>query len=510
MKTTADQRLSGCRASKSNFKCFTLSSDFVAKRNKNSRTLLQRCHLIGSNMFDQQQRKNFQAARMARDPRFDGLFYIAVKTTGIFCRPICPANSPKEANVEYYPNREQAILAGFRPCLRCRPDSAPGSFAWKGVETTVERGLKLLREHPNLSIADISEKLGISERYLHQLLKQHLGISAKQYQLYSQVLFAKQLLHQTHLSVEDVAHSVGFNSSRRLQAQIKAITGLSPKQIRNRNTLKSTDRITLLLNYRPPYNWAVLRDFLAMRAIEPVEKVTESSYSRFFNLDDDKANGYFEAEHQPQINAFKVSIQLNKPQALQAVVHQIRRVLDLDAQPLAITQGLEDTGLNPECLTQGLRLPGVWSPFEAGCRAIVGQQISVKGAIKQLQLIVDHAYQDSQLSGFPTPQCIMTLDPSILRMPQARKDTLKRFAQCFCENPQPSVDELLEIKGIGPWTVNYIRLRGLSEPDLLLHNDLIVANQLKAHTIAPTAASPWRSYLTLQLWQLSTQSKSLK
>lgn len=461
-------------------------------------------------MVSKQLRKTYQAARMARDARFDGLFYIAVKTTGIFCRPICPATSPKEDNIDYYHNREQAMLAGFRPCLRCRPDSAPGSFAWKGVETTVERGLKLLREHPSLSIVDVSTKLGISDRYLHRLLKEQFGISAKQYQVYSQVLFAKQLLHQSNLSVEDVALSVGFNSSRRLQAQIKKVTGLTPKQIRNHTTQKSHDDITLKLSYRPPYNWEILRDFLAARAIEPIESITEHSYSRYFDLYEEETHGHFVATHKPQHHAFKVSIRLDKPQALHAAVNHIRRILDLDAQPLAISQGLEKTGLKKHYITNGLRLPGVWSPFEAGCRAIIGQQISVKAAIKQLQSIVDHFSKNTDTRRFPTPEQFITLDPIVLRMPQSRKDTLKRFAQYFYDNLNPRMDELLSIKGIGPWTVNYIRLRGLSEPDLLLSSDLIVANQLKTHSIDPESASPWRSYLTLQLWQMSTLSKSLK
>ena len=461
-------------------------------------------------MITEQQRHTYKAARFARDPRFDGLFFIAVKTTGIFCRPICPAPSPKEINVEYYLNREQAMLNGFRPCLRCRPDSAPGSFAWKGVETTVERGLKLLREHPSLSIRDVAVKLGISERYLYKLLKQHYGISAKQYQLYSQVLFAKQLLHQTDLTIENIAQSVGFSNSRRLQAQIKAVTGLSPTQIRNRQTQSKLDKIVLTLSYRPPYDWNAMRDFLGFRAIHPVEQVTETSYARHFSWDDDAVKGYFLAEHKPDTNAFEVSIQLNQPQALQAVVNHIRRILDLDAQPEAIRQGLLATGLCAKALTPGLRLPGVWTPFEAGCRAIVGQQISVKAAINQLQRIVDQIAASSHSCSFPTPKQISDIDPDILRMPNSRKATLIAFANYFCSNPEPTIDELLAIKGIGPWTVNYIRLRGFSEPDLLLANDLIVANQLKSMALSPTAASPWQSYLTLQLWQFATQQKLRK
>jgi methylphosphotriester-DNA--protein-cysteine methyltransferase len=164
---------------------------------------------------------DYQQARVTRDPRFDGTFFVAVKTTNIFCRSICPANTALEKNVEYFHLAQQAMSAGYRPCLRCRPDSAPHSFAWQGVHTTVQRGIRLLSQYKELSITEIATKLGITDRYFRQLFQQHLGLSPKQYQLFDKVLFAKQLLHQSNLTIEHIAHASGFTSARRLQHNLK-------------------------------------------------------------------------------------------------------------------------------------------------------------------------------------------------------------------------------------------------------------------------------------------------
>ncbi|WP_438865184.1 bifunctional transcriptional activator/DNA repair enzyme AdaA, partial [Neptunicella sp.] len=228
--------------------------------------------------------QSFQQARLARDARFDGQFFVAVKSTGIFCRPICPATPPKEHNVEYFLLAEQAMQAGFRPCLRCRPDSAPSSWAWKGVDTTVERALTLLTDYPQLTLQHIAVKLGISDRYLRNLFSQKVGMTAKQYQLCQQLLFAKKLLHETALSIEQVALSCGFQSSRRLQDLFKKRLQLSPAQVRKNKPL-ANDHIQLSLAFRPPYNWPMLRDFLALRAVTGMEWVNDDSYARTFDLD---------------------------------------------------------------------------------------------------------------------------------------------------------------------------------------------------------------------------------
>lgn len=460
-------------------------------------------------MFTIEQRHVFEKARMSRDARFDGMFFIGVKTTGIFCRPICPANSPKEQNVDYYPSPQQAMADGYRPCLRCRPDSAPGSFAWIGVSTSQQRALKLLKDDLDQSIATVAERMGISERYLHKLVTQVTGVNPKQYRLYSQILLAKQLLHQSALSVESVAQASGFSSSRSLQMQMKKMTGLTPSQIRRTQKTVTENAIQLRLHFRPPYNWPLLRDFLANRAISPIEAVTNNSYSKIFNVTQNGSVERFTATYAHADNAFDIELYVEDVSRIANVIKTIKRILDLDADPTIIQSSLHACGLSHDSIDEGIRLPGVWSPFEAGCRAIIGQQISVKAAIQHIQNIVTHLSNDNP-AAFPSPKQIIALDDALLKMPNARKRALKNFAQCFIDETEPDEKTLLAVKGIGPWTVNYVKLRGMSDPDLLLETDLIVANQLKARSLETDSAAPFRSYLTLQLWQLSgsTQKES--
>ena len=449
-------------------------------------------------MPDSQQ---YQQARLSRDPRFDGAFFVAVKTTKIFCRPICPATLPLEKNVEYFVLAQQAMQQGYRPCLRCRPDSAPNSYAWQGVTTTVLRASQLLHANHSLSISQIAEKLGIGERYFRYLFKSQLGISPKQFQLYDQILFAKRLLHQSNLSVEQVAQSSGFNSSRRLQQQMKKITGLSPTQIRAHQHASPQD-IQLTMAFRPPYNWPHLRDFLAMRAIAGIEHITHDSYGRSFVLDG--CRGGFTARFDQYNNQFKLTIRLDNIKYLAQVLRNIERILDVSADIEAIEQGLILSGITPEQIVKGLRLPGIWEPFEAGCRAILGQQISVKAAISLVsQLVRELGEQSTDRLYFPTPASVVDNPLTFLQIPASRRQTLRAFAQWYQQHPQTSIEDWLNIKGIGPWTVAYAKLRGLSSPDVWLGSDLVIKNQLTKYKIDPEHARPWRSYLTFQLWSLA-------
>lgn len=429
---------------------------------------------------------DYQQARLSRDARFDGQFFVAVKTTKIFCRPICPAPSPKESNVVYYRTAPQALDEGFRPCLRCRPDSAPSSYAWKGVDTTVERAMTLLSESSFLSLDQLCEKLGISDRYLRALFKQKVGISPKQFQLYEQMLFAKYLLHESQLPIEQVAQASGFQSARRLQNIMQKHMRLSPRQVRQQK-LSEQPNLTVTMPFRPPYNWPHLRDFLQLRAVEGMEEVGENFYKRTITLDG--TSGYFIAEYQHEKHAFKVILCLNHNANLRAVLFHIRRVLDVNADINVIENTLTVAGIEFDEKNTGIRLPGVWSPFEAGCRAILGQQISVVAAIKLLSQLVDElgerdnvnsAQSDSVSIYFPKPHVVMESSLTFLGMPQKRREALQAFARYCDKHPdEEDIEQWLKIKGIGPWTVNYAKMRGLSNPEL---------------------ASPWGSYLTFQLW----------
>jgi AraC family transcriptional regulator of adaptative response / DNA-3-methyladenine glycosylase II len=460
----------------------------------------------------------FTKARLSRDPRFDGTFFVAVKTTGIFCRPICPAKLPKEENVSYYQHATAAMADGYRPCLRCRPDSAPQSAAWLGVNATVNRAISLLSAIPVESISVIAARLGISERYLNKLLVEELGMSPKQFQSMNRALFAKQLIQQSHLSMTDIAFTVGYQSLRQLQRAVEQYCNTTPSKLRKQNVVVQKD-VQLFLSYRPPYNWEYVRQFLLTRAIDGMEKVTDDTYSRWFEWEGE--SGHFSAKHDAERRGFVVTLRLTNLRVLHRVIENIKAMLDLHADPAMISDSLQKAGLLQKQLTQGLRLPSAWSVFESGCRAIVGQQVSVKAAIGQVTLLVHHLGkpvsttlneqsnsdigkgEENAQFNFPLPDVVANSDLAFLRMPAARKAAIKQFAQLFCQQSTPSHDEILAIKGVGPWTLDYLQMRGERNPDIYLEGDLIVRKTAERLPIFPEQAAPWRSYLTLQLWQLS-------
>jgi len=440
-----------------------------------------------------------QKARLARDARFDGQFYIAVKTTGIFCRPICPASPPKEINVEYYPNQVLALKAGYRPCLRCRPDSAPSSWAWKGVETTFLRAVSLIEqgELQQSTLPEFSERLGVSDRYVRMLFGKYVGVSPKQYAQYHQVMFAKQLLHSTSMSIQEVGFACGFNSTRRFNDSFKKTLQLTPTQVRqSKRAVSASNRISL--SFKGAFDWQYLLAFYRARAIEGVELVSENSYERKINVDG--VSGWFKATY-PGKQAVDIEFELEDYAVLRAFVTQVRRMFDLDVDLTQVESHFES--LAPNLITRsGIRIPGVWNHWEAGVRAVLGQQVSVKAAIGQLNLLVKHV---SQATGgqvhFPSPEDIANLDLSFLRMPQSRKDTLKRFAEYMQDNAKAHPSEWLPLKGIGPWTIQYALLRGLSEPNCFLTGDLIVKKAMsKFPELTEESVAPWGSYATFHCW----------
>ncbi|MCW8332147.1 helix-turn-helix domain-containing protein [Photobacterium sp. SDRW27] len=445
-----------------------------------------------------------QQARLARDLRYDGLFFTAVKTTGIYCRSICPAPAPKEENVEYFPSAIAAANAGYRPCLRCRPDSAPGSPAWLGKNATLNRALRLidegaLSEQPLTHLAD---RLGITERYLRQLFVDEVGLSPKSYSLYQQCLLAKKLLHDTRLPVTDVAMACGFNSIRRFNDCFKQQFSLTPSQIRKQGSAitGSEKGIVISLAYRPPYNWESLHRFFASRLIPNLEWLDEHSYGRTFQYGD--CVGRFTAYHLEEKAAFRVKIHLSDLSFLPRVIKTIRRCLDLDADSALIAQRLKQAlnGLLPD---EGIRLPGIWSPFEAGIRAILGQQVSIKAARNLVgQFVALNPYNQEDYRYFPAPEQVSQFDLEQLGMPQRRRETLRQFSAFAENNSLDDEKSLLALPGIGPWTVNYLRMRGLSDPDIFLAGDLGVKKALAMlpEPFDDTLAAPWRSYLTLYLW----------
>lgn len=452
-----------------------------------------------------------QQARLSRDKRFDGLFYIAVQSTGIYCRPVCPARLPAENGVCYYPSATAAAAAGYRPCLRCRPDSAPGSPAWQGSNSTLNRALRLIAEGALVdgNQSALVERLGISERYLRKLFQRELGVSPKQYALYQQLLFAKTLLHQTALPVADIALQAGFHSIRRFNDAFSKQLQLTPSQIRRQPNLKSSPMLTLKLPYRPPLNWDLLLQFWQARSLEGMEWLEQQSYGRTFCWPADDCSttnsraGWFEVSPS-QDNNLTLTLYWPYPDSLSSVIAHIRRLLDLDADLMTIEQQLQP--FFGDKLQSGIRIPGLWSVWEAAVRAVLGQQVSVAGARTQLNRLVSALGSDlpgqNDKKLFPTPQQILQSDLLMIKVPQARRETLWGLAAAVVAAPLAAPDSWLSVKGIGPWTVAYSKMRGLSDTDIWLAGDLGIQKALaeRSNHLDPATLSPWRSYATLQLW----------
>ncbi len=508
-------------------------------------------------------------ARLSRDARFDGQFFTGVLSTGIYCRPICPAVAPKEKNVRYFATAIEAARAGLRPCLRCRPDSAPSSYAWKGAQTSLERALKLIDSGHDIEassgkgyVESLAERLGISSRYLRKLFDEKLGISPKQYAIYRRLMFAKQLLHQTTLPMTQVALASGFNSIRSFNDSFKQHLQLNPSQIRNglksqangEHDDKAQKQLVLTLAYRPHYNWSASQGFYRLRAVEGMEWLEGNGYGRSFVWG--AYRGYFELEHHADNHCFKLSLQLAQEQDLACVrpiVMKIRSMLDLDLDMQVIENKLSQCPWLTDYLTPGLRIPKTWSAFEAGVRAVLGQQVSVKQATKLLNKLVfaygeKQTINDRELVFFPTPEVLAKASLDELKMPGSRKQALIGLAEYVSEHPNASVEDWLNVKGIGPWTIAYARMRGVGEANVFLASDLIIKQRLTAlehlmrrdtgkelsrkpseieqsktqmlesvlaqkmklpdaeyRTLAEQTqakVAPWGSYLTFQLWHL--------
>jgi AraC family transcriptional regulator of adaptative response / DNA-3-methyladenine glycosylase II len=456
-------------------------------------------------------------ARLARDPRFDGRFFVLVNSTGIFCRPVCKVRAPLEQNVEYAQTAIEAMQKGFRPCLRCRPDSAPQSFAWQGVQATVQRASKLLLEDFASSIESVSERLGVSARYLHKLMQENLHLAPKQFRIFHQVLLAKRLLQSSSMSVEQVAQAAGFPSSRQLQHHMKQTTSLTPTQIRKNQQAYSkskasnkTNDVSLLLNYQGDYDWPMLRDFFARRLCAGNEDLGEEYFAKVLTISGEPVRVCM--RYCPDKSGFIVSFAQEYIAHTAQIINSASKILDLHANPFVIFDALQEAGLNEQQINRGIRIPGICSRFEAGVRAILGQQVSVQAAITQLNRLqegVATQMNNGNTAEFLRPQHLLKADLSFLKLPGARKAALKDFANLMHEEPEADFDRWLSIKGIGPWTVNYVRLRATNDTDIWLNTDLIIKQQIAklqdslGLVFDDAKAAPWRSYLTLSLWNLS-------
>jgi AraC family transcriptional regulator of adaptative response / DNA-3-methyladenine glycosylase II len=478
---------------------------------------------------------DFEACRRAfltRDPRFDGRIFGAVKTTGIYCRPICPARTPKPQNMTFYPTAAAAQEAGYRPCLRCRPEASPDLGAWRGTSNTVSRALALI-EAGAMDAGDVdglAARLGVGERQLRRLFRQHLGASPVAVAQTRRVLLAKQLIQETLLPMSEVALASGFGSVRRFNETFQQLFGRPAGALRRSRAEEASAAaagITVKLPYRPPYDWAAMISFLAARAIPGVESVSARRYARTLAVDG--ALGVVTVS--PGAGDFLVAeIRFPKVQALPAVIARIRRVFDLTADPGLIGAHLSrDAALAALVAARpGLRAPGAWDGFELAVRAILGQQITVtaaRGLAAKLVEAYGERIDDSAAAKlglthvFPTPGRLVGEDIAALGMPRSRGAALEALARTVAADPtiftpradlESAIAALKALPGVGEWTAQYIALRELREPDAFPQADIGLLRAMTDEAgVRPTPAAlldraeawrPWRAYAAQHLW----------
>ena len=465
-----------------------------------------------------------------RDARFDGLLYVGVTSTGIYCRPVCPARGPKFENCRFFASAAAAQEAGFRPCLRCRPETAPDLASWRGTSNTVSRALALIADGGldggEAGVDALALRLGVGGRQLRRLFQQHLGASPVAVAQTRRVLLAKQLIHETRMPMVDVAMAAGFGSVRRFNETFRRMFKRPPSALRRRSArVVDEAAVTLRLRYKPPYDWEAMLAYLAERAIAGVEVVEGGVYRR--TIAHEGRLGTVEVAHEPARANLAATVRFPSVSAIPAVLARVRRVFDVGADIETIGAHLSrDPFLRPLVAQRpGLRAPGAWDGFELAVRAILGQQVTVGAARKLAGQLV--ALCGDTLEGapaalsrtFPSAARVASADLGSLGMPGARRSTLTALAEAAVADPQlfrpfgtieEAIARLRTIRGIGEWTAQYIAIRALRETDAFPASDIGLLRGAADRTgTRPTPADllrraepwrPWRAYAAQHLW----------
>ena len=474
-------------------------------------------------------------ALRSRDARFDGLIFVGVTSTGVYCRPVCSARSPKFENCRFFGSAAAAQEAGFRPCLICRPETAPEMASWRGTSNTVSRALALISDGAldgdGASVEILAERLGLGERQLRRLFLQHLGASPVAVAQTRRVLFAKHLIHETQMPMTEVALAAGFGSVRRFNEIFRDLFHRPPRTLRRKNSGGSAAGadagVTLRLRYRPPYDWDSILGHLRARAIPGVEVVENGRYLRTVEIGG--FVGSVEVTHLPKRQSLSVTIRFPNVQSLPAIVTRVRRLFDLGADIQTIDEHLSRDPVLAPLVAQrpGLRAPGGWDGFELAVRAILGQQITVvaaRGLAGQLVALhgrvvaANERVHPGLTHVFPTAKRLAAKSIG-LGMPGARQASLKALAEAVVAEPnlfrpfgtiEEAIARLRTIRGVGEWTAQYIALRALRETDAFPASDIgLLRSAEQFDGTRPTTASlltraeswrPWRAYAAQHLW----------
>lgn len=487
----------------------------------------------------------------SRDARFDGWFFVGVHTTGIYCRPSCPARTPLAHNVSYYPVAAAAQAAGFRACRRCRPDAAPGSAEWNVRADAVGRAMRLITDGAvdRLGVPGLAASLGYSERHLHRLLVAELGVGPLALARAQRAQTARVLIETTGMSFSDIAFAAGFGSIRQFNDTVRAIFACAPSDLRSqrRSAPAAPGVISLRLAHRAPYDHGALLGFFAGHQVCEVEEVIGGTYRRVMVL----PHGQATVELTPQDTFTRCVLRLGDVRDLPAAVAGCRRILDADGDPIAVYEALRgDPMLGPLIARRpGLRVPGASDPAELAIRTVIGQQVSVAGAttltsrlVAALGAPLTHPDNGGLTHAFPSSEVIAEADLSGLGMTNARQRTLHDLAHAVAggelsldvgADRRAAVEGLQRLRGIGPWTASYVAMRGLSDPDVFLGGDLILRralDELSADIPRPAGVSappsvpiteraandrasdwrPWRSYAVMHLWAHYTAGRAVR
>jgi AraC family transcriptional regulator of adaptative response / DNA-3-methyladenine glycosylase II len=454
-------------------------------------------------------------AVQGRDARFDGWFFTAVRTTGIYCRPSCPAITPNRANVSFHPSAAAAQRAGYRACKRCRPDASPGSPEWDVRGDLAGRALRLIADGvvDRDGVPGLARRLGYSERQVHRALVAEVGAGPLALARAQRAQTARVLLETTDLPVTDIAFAAGFASVRQFNDTVQTVYASTPSTLRagRRRAPAEPGTVTLRLPYRAPLDVQSLLDFLGAHAVAGLESYDGTTYTRVLTAPGGPALIAVSAGEQ----SLTCRVRLRDVRDLATVASRVRRLGDLDADPVAVDEVLgTDPVLGPLVLKHpGLRSPGAVDGFETAVRTVVGQQVSLRSARAVLARIVaahgKPAFEGEPWRQFPNAATLADLDPATLPLPRARGRSIQALALAD-PTLDPGADRdavragLLGLPGIGPWTADYLRMRALGDPDVLLGTDLAIRNaatdlELDLADGRPTWA-PWRSYATHHLW----------
>jgi AraC family transcriptional regulator, regulatory protein of adaptative response / DNA-3-methyladenine glycosylase II len=469
----------------------------------------------------------------SRDPRFDGWFVTAVRTTGIYCRPSCPATTPKRRNVVFHPTAAAAQLAGFRACRRCRPDASPGSPEWNVRSDTVGRAMRLIGDGAvdRDGVAGLAQRLGYSERQLHRLLVAEVGAGAQALARAQRAHTARVLVETTDLRLSEVAFAAGFASIRQFNDTVRAVFATTPRDLREKAASRGAAAVpgtmVLRLATRRPFEGRWLLDLLALKAVPGVESYDGTTFRRALLL----PHGEATVDLTPADDHVLATLRLEDPRDVVPAVARCRRLLDLDADSAAVDETLvADPLLAPLVAGRpGIRVPGSVDGAEMAAKAVIGQQVSVAGARTVAgRLVTAYGKPLTRPDGglthhFPTADVLASVDPETLPMPRARARTLVGLAAAVAAGEvdlDPGADRdtveatLLAMPGIGPWTADYLRMRVLGDPDSFLASDLGVRRGLERLGAAgdPRSAAaraeawrPWRSYALMHLWDVALQ-----